>query len=89
MLLILAGVPSIMLVMGVVLPLLVRMPRMLTVCVVHNLIVAVSFLGQCVCLPIRLLIVIASVWLPGTVQVWSGLGSDSELLSCELVSESW
>ena len=78
-----------MLVMGVVLPSLVRMPRMLTVCVVHNLIVAASFLGQYVCLSIRLLIVVASVWLPGTVRVWSSSRCDSELLSCELVPESW
>ena len=45
MLLMPAGVASITLVMGVVLPPRVRMPRMLTACVVRILVGAASFLG--------------------------------------------
>ena len=72
MLLMPAGVPSITLVMGVVLPPQVRVPRMLTVCVVSIFVVALSEL-------------LLLSWLLGTVRVWSGLGSDSQPPSCGLV----
>ena len=62
MLLMPAGVPSITLVMGVVLPSQVRVPRMLTVCVVSIFVMALSEL-------------LLLSWLLGTVRVWSGLWS--------------